>query len=290
MGHNPLSVHARVRNILTGDPIVGSGALRHGRVMFPMRDPDPNDQGGTGGDGTAAAEQAAREKAAKEAADAKIAADAKAKEEADAAAAAAAATGGDDPDKPDPVRDGYPANTKVEDMKPEEQANYYKAYARKHESAFKKLAGNDMTPEKIAEIVKAQAEAEEANKTETQRLVDAARKEGEESARAAAQEGTVKTLVAAHVVAAGLDKEKDAEILETLEALNPTTFITEDTIDAAKLTKVLNRIAPIGQQNGKAPWPATGQGQQNQGTGSARDAGHAESVRRGYRKPEDLGS
>ena len=48
MGHNPLSVHARARNILTGDPIVGSGSLTHGRLWFPRRDPENGD--GTGGD------------------------------------------------------------------------------------------------------------------------------------------------------------------------------------------------------------------------------------------------
>lgn len=287
MGHNPLSVHARVRNILTGDPIVGSGALRHGRVMFPHRDPEDGD-GATGGDGTAAAAQAAREKAADEAAAAKIAAD-KAKAENGDGDGEGGKTGAGADGKTDEER-GYPLNTSIEDMTAEQKAGYWKAQARKHETAFQKVAGKDMTPEKVAELLKAQEDAAEAAKTETQRLVDAARKEGEESARAGAVEGTVKTLVAAHVVAAKLDKEKDAEILETLEALNPTTFIAEDsTIDAAKLTKVLNRIAPIGQQR-NPQWPATGQGNQHNGTGSAKDAGHAEAARRGYRKSEEVGS
>lgn len=278
MGHNPLSVHARVRNILTGDPVVGAGAIRHGRVMFPHRDPEPTagEGGATGGDGTAAAAEQAKQEAADKA----------------AAAAAAKGDGKGDDGKTDEER-GYPLNTTEEQMTLEQKLAYRTAQMRKHEAAIKKLAGADMTPEKVQALLKQQEEAEEAAKTETQRLVDAARKEGEESARAGALAGTIKALVSAHVVAAKLDAEKDADAIETLEALNHSAFIAEDgvTVDAAKLTKALNRIAPIGQvRPGTAQWPATGQGHQQTGGGSAKDAGHAEAVRRGYRKAEESGS
>lgn len=184
---------------------------------------------------------------------------------------------------------GYPLNTPVDDMKIEQQNAYYKAIARKHEQSFKKLAGNHMTPEKIAAMVKAQEAAEEAAKSELDRAVDAARKEGRESALADAASGTVDSLIAAHVVAAKLDKTKDADVLETLETLNRKSFIGSDgQVDAAKLIKVLNRLAPTegGGGSGNGGWPDTGQGRRGNGTGSAKDAGIAESVRRGYRKAE----
>jgi hypothetical protein len=179
---------------------------------------------------------------------------------------------------------GYPLNVNVEQMTVDQQAAYWKSYARKHETAFQKKFGDDMTPERLSEIIRKQQEAEDAAKTELERAVDAARKEGAESARSTAQSDMVKALIASHKVAAKLDEKKDADVLESFETLNPSSFVTaEGTIDAAKLSKVLNRLAPIGGSGSTGrTWPATGQGEQNSGTGSVKDAGRAEAIRRGF--------
>lgn len=268
---------------LTGRPIMPVG-FRNPRPhlgevgpqpFFPIMGGDPTNDDGGGGDDAAA----------------KAAADAKAKEDADAAAAAEAAkkAGKGDDGKTDEER-GYPLNTPEADMTVEQKLAYRTVQMRKHEDALKKLAGKDMTPEKIAALLKAQEDAAEAAKTELERAVDAARKEGRESALVEASSTMVNSLIASHVEAAKLDKTKDAETIETLEALNHKSFIADDnTIDAAKLTRTLNRIAPIGGK-GNPAWPATGQGNQNTGSGSAKDAGHAEAVRRGYREPDQVGS
>lgn len=87
-----------------------------------------------------------------------------------------------DPPKNDPTK-GYPANTKPEDMKPEEQAAYYREQARKHEDrnkAMLALTGNkygddlkadldelaNLRKEKLTDQEKAVAEAKEAATTE----------------------------------------------------------------------------------------------------------------------------
>lgn len=213
--------------------------------------------------------------AAKAAADA---AEAKAKADADAAAAKKAA---DDANKNDGDDLGYPKNTKIEDMTAEQQAAYWKAYARKHETQFKALAGNDLTPEQVAQLLADKEKAEREAMSAQEKAVADARKEARDEALKEAQTMSVRAIMDAHVAASGLDKSNpdDQDVIDTIQSLDASSFIREGHVDADRLTKALNRIIPTG--GGSSPaWPATGQGNRNTGTGSARDAGKAEAARR----------
>lgn len=279
----------QINHPLTGRPLAAVGfrnpRASRGEVglqpIMPIMGGSGTDAPPAGGDADAAAKAAAEAKATAD----KQVADKKAADEAAAKAAADKARGAGEDGKTDAER-GYPLKTPVEDMEEAQRTAYWRAIAREHEASVQELTGRGMTPKKVAALLKAQEEAEEAAKTELERAVDAARKEGAESARADAQASTVKALIAAHVVAANLDEKKDADVLETFGTLNHSSFVTADgSIDAVKLSKVLNRLAPVGGKQSGTPWPATGQGNQNTGTGSARDAGRAEAERRGFIKP-----
>jgi hypothetical protein len=205
------------------------------------------------------------------------------------------------PPKPDPPKAGepfvdddgekfeFPTGKAIADMKPEEQTEYWRHKAKKHESAFKKAAGEDMTPEKFQQILADREKAERDAMSAQERAVADARKEAREEALKETHALTVRAIMDAHVAASGLDKADpdNQDVIDAVQALDPSQFIKDDHVDADRLTKVLARIVPDGgggKRNGT--WPDTGQGNRQTGTGSARDAGRAEAERRGYLKAD----
>jgi colicin import membrane protein len=247
-----------------------------------------------GGSGTepppadAAAEAAAKAAAdakAKADADAKAAADAAAKKEADEAAAKKEAD-----DTPDDEK--YPKDKALADMTDAEKAAYWKAYSRKHETAFKSLAGANLTPEQITQLLADKEKSEREAMSAQDRAVAEAVEKATAETLAKARGDSVRAIMDAHIAASGLDKTKpdDQDVIDTVQALDPSSFIKDDHVDADRLTKVLNRIIPVGGGSTGPAWPATGQGQRNTGTGSARDAGLAEAERRGFVKKESTTS
>lgn len=276
--HDPLPVHPILRHPLTGRPLIAAGVLSSGRVVWPiMGASEAPPEGGEGGDAAADAAKAAAEKAAAEkAAVEKAAADAKK---------------GSEPKPGDPFvdEDGekfeFPYKTPLSDMKPAEQTEYWRHKAKKHENENKKFGG--MTPAEIADLKRKSDEYDASKMSASEKAVADAKAEGRKEALAESLTATVSTLMDAHMIAAGVDKDtpEGKDVAETLAALNASTFISEDHVDAVKLSKVLNRLVPLSGASSSG-WPATGQGNRNTGAGSARDAGKAEAERR-FPKKED---
>jgi hypothetical protein len=218
-----------------------------------------------GGDENAEAAAAAKAEADKAAADAA----AKEKADAEAAAAANAKAGGE--------QLPYPEGKAVADMTLEEQVAYHKYHSRKHENAWKGKFG-DYTPEQVAEMAKRIEEIEAANLSDTEKAVKEAYDRGKAEATAEGASIAVRALVDARK--AHLDETKDADIIESLDLLDYSKFITDGSVDSVRLTKVLDRLAPAGGGTGAPRWPNTGQGSKDTGTESARDAGKAEAEKR----------
>jgi hypothetical protein len=90
-----------------------------------------------------------------------------------------------------PAADGsFPANTPVAEMTAAEQANYWKAQARRHETANKKKSDYDDLKKKAAEYDR----LADASKTDQEKAVETARKEGADAARAETQAAETKAL------------------------------------------------------------------------------------------------
>jgi hypothetical protein len=184
---------------------------------------------------------------------------------------------------------GYPKDVDVNDMTDKQQAAFWKSWARKHETGFKTLAGKDMTPEQVAQLLADKEKADREAMSAQEQAVADARKEAREEALTEGRKQTVRSIMDAHIAASGLDKAKpeDQDVIDAVQALDPSSFIKDDQVDADRLTKVLARIVPAKGTKQNSQWPATGQGNQQIGTGSAKDAGKAEAERRGYVKTGD---
>lgn len=68
--------------------------------------------------------------------------------------------------------DGFPLNTPVADMAPEQQAAYWRHHAQKHEKRAKQYG--QYTPDQVKEMASRLAEIEDSQKTEQQRLQEQA--------------------------------------------------------------------------------------------------------------------
>lgn len=200
-----------------------------------------------------------------------------AKKAADEAAAADAATKAAEEAEQGKNKLPYPEGKAVADMTAEEQAAYWKFHSQKHEQAWKGKLG-EYTPEQVAEMAKRIEEIEAANLSDNEKAVKEAYERGKAEAAADSANVAVRALIDARK--ANLDEKEDADVIDSLDLLDFTKFITDGSVDSARLTKVLDRLAPVGGGTGKPRWPNGGQGDRNTGTGSAKDAGKAEAEKR----------
>ncbi|UAJ78321.1 hypothetical protein IT072_13740 [Leifsonia sp. ZF2019] len=103
--------------------------------------------------------------------------------------------GGDEGDKGGAGGEtGFPANTPVKDMTPEQQAAYHLHQSRKHEGRVK--AFGDWTPEKIAKLEKDNADLRTKTQSAEQNALDAAKEEGRSEIRAILAAERVKNALA----------------------------------------------------------------------------------------------
>jgi hypothetical protein len=157
-------------------------------------------------------------------------------------------TSGDDGDR------GFPANTPVSQMPLEQQRNYYKYQARKHENTVKGLGDVKALQDKASQYDSLVA----ASKTEQERAVEQAKNEG----RTAALKEVGGRLVEAELrVAVGgrLDKDGFAALVGGLDRAQ---FINgEGNVDTDKVATFVNTLFPAGQA---ASAPSAGQGQTGQ--------------------------
>jgi len=218
-----------------------------------------------GGDDSAdAAAAAAAAKAASDAAAAKAAAD------------AAAAAGADK---------GYPEGTPVEQMKPEQQAAYWKHHARKHEDRAK--AFGTLTPEQLKELqdkAKKHDELELELGTTADKAAAKAAQEAKDAARSEFEPDLIAARLDAAAARAGVSEE---DLAKAVEFYDPKKLLTADgKVDTDKVKAFIATIAPA-KGTGTPRLGPSGGGTGNRQTatpGSAREKGLAEAQRR-FPKP-----
>lgn len=210
------------RHPLTGQSLQAVYIDRHGRPRYPMMGGSP--------EGDDAAAQAATEAAAAKAASDKAAAD-----------AAAAQS-----------QPGFPANTPVAEMKPAEQAEYWRDRSKKHEGRVK--AFGDLRPEDIAAL-REKADRQDALEDELASDKEKAVKEAKTTTQSEA-DAKYRPMLAetAFRVAVG-DRKTDDEVTDFLADLNLDRFITDDgRVDTAKVLSRVEQFAPAkGNQHQRAP-------------------------------------
>ncbi len=177
---------------------------------------------------------------------------------------------------------GFPANTALADMTTDQQLAYWKFQSRKHEDAAKSLAARSDYDDVKRRSEQAEAELEalrHAQMTESEKALAAARSEGEQAARAAAdaeyaERGRTRgfKLVDAFLslsMSEGGRLERDRErVTPVLGALDKSKFLTTDgDVDTDALNTFVNSLAtpapaePAGRRG--ATWPSLGQGRQS---------------------------
>ncbi|MFE5309709.1 hypothetical protein [Isoptericola sp. NPDC056605] len=159
----------------------------------------------------------------------------------------------------------FPEKTPVKDMTAEQQAEYWRHKARKHEGRAGKYADYDA-------IKKERDELKAATQTDAEKAIDQAKADAKAEGKAEAQREHLPRLVTSEfkVAAAGrIPSEKLATILAPLDL---TKFLTADggEVDTDKVQQYVDGLAPAG---GK--WPDMGQGrhkpEKTSGVGAGRD-------------------
>jgi hypothetical protein len=162
----------------------------------------------------------------------------------------------DDPEpdpKPEPKDDpkdlGFPADTHVQDMKPEEQAAYWKHQARRHESrasGYREAVG-DRSPEEVRAEMQRLADLEREQMSENDRRIADAKAEGR--TEAAKQIGLESAESFLRTLLGDMPTSEKDELVDTLDL----TKVLKDSgaVDTDKVTKLAERIAPRqGRGNG----------------------------------------
>lgn len=145
----------------------------------------------------------------------------------------------------DPPGDPAPEPTPEPDPKPEDALG----------DAGKKALDKERADRKAAEKRAKDAESElekfrEASKTEQEKALDAARKEGQ----AEALKTTAPRLVAAEFRAALAGRRTADEVAELIEDLDLSKYLTEaGEVDAERVTKKADLLAPAGEERKTAP-------------------------------------
>lgn len=150
------------------------------------------------------------------------------------------------PAPPAPPAKGFPENTPVADMTIEQQASYWKHYARQHEDRVRAFGG--LTPEQLTEL---QQKAQRADALEFDLMSDADRKVAEAAleARTIAESEFAPRLVRAEFRAELKgrvpDEELDTRLNTLLEPLDSSKFLTSSgDVDTAKVAAFVAGIAP----------------------------------------------
>lgn len=162
---------------------------------------------------------------------------------------------------------GYPANTPVAEMTPEQQLKYHAFHSRKHENRVKEYG--DITPERAKELLAEVEQLRQASLTDNERAVEAAKVE----ARQAAILETAPRLVAAEFRAAAKGALTAEQTQALIEDLDLSKFLTDDgSVDVAKVEAKVAALAP---KQTDPKFPNLGQGRRDgtpaQGVAAGRE-------------------
>lgn len=174
------------------------------------------------------------------------------------------------PVQPAPSNDkGFPENKPIAEMKPEEQAAYWKHQSRKHEERSRAFDG--LTPEALAEL-RDKAERHAALERELMSDKDKAVAEARDAAKAEALASVTPKLVAAEFKAAAAGRVEPDRLATILEPLDLSKFLSGDVVDTDKVAAFVDGIAPAAAPQPKGPTSA-GQGRRESSTGPSVASG-----------------
>lgn len=164
---------------------------------------------------------------------------------------------------------GFPANTPVKEMTPEQQVAYWQDKARKHEDRVKAFGGK--TPEEIAQLQAELDAARSASQSAEEKAIQDAKQEGRSEVLGILANERVTTAIERALQGREVDPA-------TLLTLDRSQFIDGDKADTAKITAWVN-------ENTKEKSKPTAnlsrfQGQHEQIETTGRATGEAEAERR----------
>lgn len=241
-----LPVHPTMRHPLTGEPLRAIYVRRDGRAQYPIMGGAPDDGGGGDdqgdqGEGGAGGDAGAGEK---------------------------------------PGRDlGFPPNTRVAEMTPEQQAAYWRHQSQKHEGRYKTLAG-DRTFDDVRKDLDELAELRRAQQTPAEQALTEAREAGKAEARRESSEKAATAIFRAQLMA---QEHAEDDIDELVANLAVANFIGDDgDVDTTKLANFAKRFIKADTANDRRR--DFGGGPRREGAPERGSAGKAEAQRR-FKKP-----
>lgn len=224
---NQLPLHRSMRHPHTGQPIRALYVDKHGRPRFPIMGASPDDPADKSGDNGDAG------KGGGDNGDA-----------GDAGKGGDAGTGGKSGS--DASKDlGFPKDTPVAQMTPEQQAAYHLHQSRKHEGRSKEWAS--AFPGKTPAEIRAIVEKAEADRRNTLTLDEKTLEDTKAETRKAtlAEIGPKAVKAAFDLLLGDMPEQDKAEVIDLLDLKK---FLTDDNeVDTAKVRAHVARIAPAGK-------------------------------------------
>ena len=135
---------------------------------------------------------------------------------------------------------GYPANTPVAEMKPEEQVAYWRTQARKHEDRVKERADYEDLKAAAAELEQLKAAGMTEQEKRLVEEVQAAREDERAKVSREYIDTTVTSLMEAALLGRGKSKE-EADAL--LRHFNPASFVDKGKPDTKAIVELADTIA-----------------------------------------------
>ena len=141
-----------------------------------------------------------------------------------------------------PENTGFPADTPVKDMTIEQQAAYWKHYARQHEERARPF--KDLTPEAL-QALREKADQHDALERELMSDKDKAILEAKEAAEAETTARFAEKLVKAEFKSAAAGRLEADRLNTVLAPLDLTKFLDKNgDVDEAKVSQYVDSIAP----------------------------------------------
>ena len=215
-----LPVHPTKRHPLTGEPIEAIYVTAAGRACWPIMGGAPDGDGS--GDGSGGGNGASSGSGG------------------DAGGSGSGAAGSANATD-DKGRDlGYPKDTPVAEMTPEQQAAYFRNSKDKWEGRFRNLVG-DRSFDDVKKDLEELAEIRKSQQTPAEQAIEAAREEGKAAAVAEANTRAATAIFRASLEAQG-HSEDDVEDL--VANFNVANFVTDGDVDTDKLAAFAKRFSP----------------------------------------------
>ncbi len=174
---------------------------------------------------------------------------------------------------------GFPEGTPIAAMNPEQQAAYWKHYARQHENTVKAFDG--LTPQQVADM-KTKLDALETEKLSAdEKAIKAARAEASTAAAEAAKAEFLPKLQAAEVKSIAAEIIKGDQLKTFLSVVNPAAFVGDNgEIDESKVMGALTGMFGAPSQAPQQRWQNAGQYAPPPPPGRPGESGRAEAARR----------